>query len=214
MKNFITLEGSEGVGKSTQVRFLKEYCEKNNIDAVFTREPGGSKIAEEIRKIILDPDNKEMGDVCEAFLYAAARNQHLKDIVEPALKQGKIVFCDRYIDSSYAYQGFGRGLGFDFIKKLNALAIGEFLPQYTIFLDLSPQEAFLRKGGADKADRLEQAGSEFFDKVYQGYKTVAEQEKERFIIIKPTGTKFETHDKIVEALKQKGIFPDNNAESN
>jgi len=206
MKNFITLEGTEGVGKSTQINLLKEYCQKNGIKAVFTREPGGSKIAEEIRKIILDPQNGEMSDVCEAFLYAAARIQHLKDIVEPALKEGKIVFCDRYIDSSYAYQGFGRQLGFDFVKKLNMLAIGEFLPEYTVFLDLSPQEAFARKGGADKGDRLEQQGNAFFDKVYEGYKYVAEKESERFVTIKPLGNKFDTHKKIVEALKQKGVF--------
>lgn len=206
MKNFITLEGSEGVGKSTQIRLLKEYCEKNNIPAVFTREPGGSKIAEDIRKIILDTQNKEMSDVCEAFLYAAARIQHLQDIVAPALEQGKIVFCDRYIDSSYAYQGFGRELGYDFVKQLNSLAIGQYMPQYTIFLDLSPQEAFARKGGADKDDRLEQQGNEFFDKVYNGYKHVAEQESERFITIRPLGSKFDTHCKIVDALKQKGVF--------
>ena len=206
MKNFITLEGSEGVGKSTQIRLLKEYCEKNNIPAVFTREPGGSKIAEDIRKIILDTNNKEMSDVCEAFLYAAARIQHLQDIVAPALEQGKIVFCDRYIDSSYAYQGFGRELGYDFVKQLNSLAIGQYMPQYTIFLDLSPQEAFARKGGADKDDRLEQQGNEFFDKVYNGYKHVAEQESERFITIRPLGSKFDTHCQIVDALKQKGVF--------
>lgn len=206
MKNFITIEGSEGAGKSTQVRFLKEYCEKNGINAVFTREPGGSAVAEQIRNIILDPQNGAMTDVCEAFLYAAARNQHLKEIVEPAIEAGKLVFCDRYIDSSYAYQGFGRGLGFDFVKKLNDLAIGEFLPQFTVFLDLSPQEAFLRKGGADKNDRLEQAGAEFFEKVYQGYLQVVRRESQRFIVIKPSGTKFQTHELIVSALKERGVF--------
>lgn len=206
MKNFITLEGSEGVGKSTQVRLLKEYCQKNGIDAVFTREPGGSKIAEDIREIILSTDNGGMSDVCEAFLYAAARNQHLHDIVSPALRQGKIVFCDRYIDSSYAYQGFGRGLGYDFVKRLNMLAIGDFMPQYTVFLDLSPEESFARKGGADADDRMEQAGGEFFRKVYDGYKQVAAEEEDRFIVIRPLGSKFDTHEKIVAALKEKGVF--------
>lgn len=206
MKNFITLEGSEGVGKSTQVRFLKEYCQKNGIDAVFTREPGGSEIAEKIRNIILDPSSDGMTDVCEAFLYAAARNQHLKDVVIPALEEGKIVFCDRYIDSSYAYQGFGRNLGYDFVKTLNFLAIGDYMPQYTVFLDLSPAEAFARKGGADKDDRLEQSGREFFERVYRGYKEVIKKEGDRFIVIRPLGTKYETHDLIVEALKQRGVF--------
>lgn len=210
MKNykgkFITLEGCEGVGKSRQLAFLKEYMTSNGIDFVVTREPGGGKISEKIREIILDGNNREMTDECEALLYAAARVQHLNDIVEPALKQGKLVLCDRYLDSSFAYQAYARGLGMDFVEKINSYAIENFTPDYTIFLDLSPEEAFKRKGGVDKNDRLELSGFEFHQKVYQGYLAVAKNNPERVIRIDPTGTKEETHAKIVSALKEKGIF--------
>lgn len=210
MKNykgkFITLEGCEGVGKSRQLAFLKEYMTNNGIDFVVTREPGGGKISEKIREIILDGNNKEMTNECEALLYAAARVQHLNDIVEPALKQGKLVLCDRYLDSSYAYQAYARGLGMEFVEKINSYAIENFTPDYTIFLDLSPEEAFKRKGGVDKNDRLELSGFEFHQKVYEGYLAVAKNNPERVIRIDPTGTKEETHAKIVSALKEKGIF--------
>ena len=210
MKNykgkFITLEGCEGVGKSRQLAFLKEYMTNNGIDFVVTREPGGGKISETIREIILDGNNKEMTNECEALLYAAARVQHLNDIVEPALKQGKLVLCDRYLDSSYAYQAYARGLGMEFVEKINSYAIENFTPDYTIFLDLSPEEAFKRKGGVDKNDRLELSGFEFHQKVYEGYLAVAKNNPERVIRIDPTGTKEETHAKIVSALKEKGIF--------
>ena len=124
MRNFITIEGCDGVGKTHQTRRLKEYCEQMGYDVVFTREPGGSDIAEQIRRIILDAANCDMDDMCEAFLYAAARIQHLKDIVKPALRQGKTVFCDRFVHSSYVYQGLGRGLGLDKIVQLNRIAVG------------------------------------------------------------------------------------------
>ena len=210
MKNFkgkfITLEGCEGVGKSRQLAFLKEYMTNNKIDFVVTREPGGGKISEKIREIILDGNNKEMTDECEALLYAAARVQHLNDIVKPALEQGKIVLCDRYIDSSFAYQAYARGLGLEFVEKINSYAIENFTPDYTIFLDLSPEEAFKRKGGVDQNDRLELSGREFHERVYQGYLAVAEKHPERVIKIDPSGTKEQTHAKIISALKQKGVF--------
>ena len=210
MKNykgkFITLEGCEGVGKSRQLAFLKEYMTNNKIDFVVTREPGGGKISEKIREIILDGNNKEMTDECEALLYAAARVQHLNDIVAPALEQGKIVLCDRYIDSSFAYQAYARGLGFEFVEKINSYAISNFTPDYTIFLDLSPEDAFKRKGGVDQNDRLELSGREFHERVYQGYQEVAKKYPERVIRIDPTGTKEETHEKIINALKEKGVF--------
>ncbi len=210
MKNykgkFITLEGCEGVGKSRQLAFLKEYMTNNKIDFVVTREPGGGKISEKIREIILDGNNKEMTDECEALLYAAARVQHLNDIVAPALEQGKIVLCDRYIDSSFAYQAYARGLGLDFVEKINSYAISNFTPDYTIFLDLSPEDAFKRKGGVDQNDRLELSGREFHERVYQGYQEVAKKYPERVIRIDPTGTKEETHEKIINALKEKGVF--------
>ena len=158
---FITFEGCEGSGKSTQVAMFREYLEKNGIDYVFTREPGGTEIAEKIRGIILDVKNAEMTDECEALLYSAARAQHIKEKIIPALNEGKLVLCDRYIDSSYAYQAYARGLGIDFIKKINSYAVDNCMPDYTVFLNISSTDAFLRKGGQDKDDRLEQVVLEF-----------------------------------------------------
>ena len=203
---FITFEGCEGSGKSTQVAMFREYLEKNGIDYVFTREPGGTEIAEKIRGIILDVKNAEMTDECEALLYSAARAQHIKEKIIPALNEGKLVLCDRYIDSSYAYQAYARGLGIDFIKKINSYAVDNCMPDYTVFLNISSTDAFLRKGGQDKDDRLEQVGLEFHKKVFNGYKKVIDAEPDRFLIIDCMGTKYNTHNNIVKALKEKGVL--------
>ena len=207
MRNFITIEGCDGVGKTYQTRMLRQYCEENGINnIVFTREPGGSDIAEQIRKIILDANNSQMDDMCEAFLYAASRIQHLHDIVKPALEAGKVVFCDRFVHSSYVYQGLGRGLGLDKIVSLNELAVGEYMPEFTIFLDLSPENAFLRKGGADKTDRMEAVDYSFHVKVYEGYKQLIAEHPERFEVIDASGTKEQTQAKLREVLQRRGIL--------
>lgn len=206
MKNFITIEGCDGVGKTYQTNLLKQYCQQIGADVVFTREPGGSDIAEQIRRIILDAKNSCMDDMCEAFLYAASRIQHLHDVIKPALAQGKIVFCDRYVDSSYVYQGIARGLGLQNIVDLNAIAVGQFMPQYTIFLNLSPQKAFERKGGADKTDRMEAVDLSFHEKVYNGYLQLIQQDPQRFIVIDASGSKEQTQQRLRSALHQKGIL--------
>ncbi len=207
MRNFITIEGCDGVGKTYQTRQLKEYCEQMGYNVVFTREPGGSDIAEQIRRIILDANNSGMDDLCEAFLYASARIQHLHDIVKPALEQGKVVFCDRFVHSSYVYQGIARGLGLDQIVALNRLAVGEYMPDFTIFLDLSPEQAFSRKGGADKTDRMEAVDFSFHSKVYQGYKSLIAAEPSKFEVIDASGTKEQTQALIRAALVKRGVFP-------
>jgi dTMP kinase len=186
---------------------FREYLEQNNIDYIFTREPGGNAIAEKIREIILDVKNSEMSDECEALLYASARAQHVSQTILPALEAGKLVLCDRYIDSSLAYQAYARGLGVDFIKKINSFAIDNCMPDYTVFLDISSTEAFRRKGGQDKNDRLEQVGLAFHEKVYEGYKKVIESDKDRFLLINCKGTKYQTHDNIITALKEKKVLP-------
>lgn len=206
MKNFITIEGCDGVGKTYQTKLLKEFCLQNGYDVVFTREPGGSRIAEKIRNIILDAENTEMDDLCEAFLYASARIQHLHDIVRPALSQGKVVFCDRFVHSSYAYQGLGRGLGYDRIVALNKLAVGDCMPEFTVFLDLSPEQAFLRKGGADKSDRLEAVDVSFHDKVYQGYKQMIAENPSAFVVIDASGSAENTQQRLREALFERGVL--------
>lgn len=207
MRNFITIEGCDGVGKTHQTKLLKQYCQDNGFDnIVFTREPGGSEIAEQIRRIILDANNSGMDDLCEAFLYASSRIQHLKDIVKPALEQGKVVFCDRFVHSSYVYQGLGRGLGLDKIIKLNELAVGEYMPEFTIFLDLSPQDAFMRKGGADKTDRMEAVDYSFHVKVYEGYKRLIAENPDKFEVIDASGSIQETQQKLRDVLIRRGII--------
>lgn len=200
----ITFEGCEGSGKSTQLKLLAEKLDNLGVDYVMTREPGGSAIAEQIRAVILDGKNTAMCDECEALLYAASRVQLLKEVIVPALESGKLVICDRYVDSSLAYQGIARGLGEDFIASINAAALGKYAPNMTIFLDISPEDAFRRKNGADKDDRMEQQGMAFHKKVYQGYRHLAE----KYPRIRPvdcSGTKYETSDKIWQLFKQNGI---------
>lgn len=203
---FITFEGCEGVGKSRQLCMLKEYLDKNGIKYYFTREPGGTSVSEQIRKVILDGNNKEMTDECEALLYAAARAQLVKEEILPRLLRGELVVCDRYIDSSLAYQGYARGLGKDFVERINAFAIKNATPDLTLFLDLAPIDAFKRKGGADSADRLELSGMEFHNKVYKGYLELAKTYPERIAVIDASGEREETSEKIINVLKEKGIL--------
>lgn len=203
---FITIEGCEGVGKSTQLRFLREYCEQNGIDAVFTREPGGTAIAEKIRAIILDAENMGMDYLTELLLYTAARRQHTAERIEKALQNGQTVFCDRYCDSTAAYQGYARGLDLKLIEKLNKIAMGDTKIDLTIFIDVNPTEGFRRKGGASRSDRLELEEADFHQRVYKGFQQIAQKESERVVCIQANGTKFETHEKIVVLLKARGVL--------
>lgn len=202
----ITLEGCEGVGKSRQIQMLKEFLERENIKYYFTREPGGTEISEKIREIILDGNNVEMSKECEALLYAAARAQLIKQTILPKLEQGIIVLCDRYIDSSFAYQAYARGLSTEFIEKINMFAIENCMPDLTLFLNLSPEQAFKRKGGVDSHDRMELSGIDFHNKVYQGYLALAEKYPQRIVKIDASGERDQTHAKIINALKNKGVI--------
>ena len=203
---FITFEGCDGCGKSTQLKMLSAYLSENNIPHIFTREPGGGKISEAIREILLSGKNMEMTDECEALLYAASRVQHLSDRVEPALAKGELVVCDRYVDSSLAYQAYARGLGVEFISKINSFALEKYLPDVTIFIDLTPEAAFARKKGADANDRLELAGLAFHQRVYQGYKALAKQYPNRFVCIDGNQTPSEIFEEVVKTLKERNCF--------
>lgn len=203
---FITFEGCDGCGKSTQLKMFNEYLTKENIPHIFTREPGGGKISEAIREILLSGKNMEMTDECEALLYAASRVQHLSDRVEPALQEGKLVICDRYVDSSLAYQAYARGLGVDFVSKINAFALTKYRPDVTIFIDLTPEAAFLRKHGADENDRLEQAGMAFHKRVYEGYKQLAKDEPDRIVCVDGTKSPDGVFADVLKALKERGIL--------
>ena len=203
---FITLEGCEGSGKSTQLALLKDYLSKNGYSYSVTREPGGVPVSEEIRKIILDGNSREMTAETEALLFAAARAQHITERILPEKAAGKIVVCDRYIDSSFAYQAYARGLGYDFVSAVNRFATENCMPDATVFYDISPDEAFARKGGADAGDRMEQSGIAFHRKVYEGYKSLAEKFPERIIVINARKSAEEVFEDTVSALKKRGIL--------
>ena len=202
---FVTVEGCEGSGKSTQLKLLAEYLTSIGTDFIMTREPGGSEISEDIRRIILNGKYMEMCDECEALLYAAARIQHLKEIVEPALDSGKLVICDRFVDSSFAYQGYARGLGEEYIASINKVALEDFSPDLTLFLDISPKDAFKRKHGADEDDRIESMGIDFHEKVYKGYKALLKKYP-RICAVECSGSKFDTAENIKRILKDKNII--------
>lgn len=176
---FITIEGGDGAGKSTQLANIKAYMEERGISAVFTREPGGTEIAEKIREIILDPENEGMEDLTEALLYAASRAEHVRKIIAPALESGLAVVCDRFLDSSIAYQGYGRGLG-SVVETINEAAVAGYIPDLTIFLDLEPEIAMNRISNRGH-DRLEIEAADFHERVHQGYLDLIAKEESQGI---------------------------------
>lgn len=182
MKNFITFEGGECSGKTTVIAKICEKFEELHIPYITTREPGGIRIAEDIRNIILDVKNTDMTPQCEALLYAASRMQHLSQRVLPAIAEGKIVLCDRFLDSSLAYQGYARGLGMENVLTANAFAL-EYLPGLTLFIDVLPEVALKRLEGRGKSDRLDLEKKEFHNKVYQGYQEVMKLYPKRVVRI-------------------------------
>lgn len=206
MSLFITFEGCEGCGKSTQSRLLKEYLEKKGMPYVYAREPGGTVISEKIRAMILDRENAALTAQAEALLYAAARCQIIDEVIRPALNAGKTVILDRYVDSSLAYQAYARGLGYDFVAAVNRYALETCMPDVTVFMDVPPEQAFTRKGGADATDRMEAEGLEFHKKVYEGYKQLEKKFPLRIAPFAARGTKYETHGLIVEYLKTRGFI--------
>ncbi len=201
---FVSFEGCEGVGKSTQLKLLKDYLESTNQYAVYVREPGSTEIGEQIRKVILNPKNTEMFGVTEAYLYASSRAQLVREVIRPALERGELVVCDRYVDSSIAYQGYARGLGADLIKKINGSAIDGLLPDVTIFLDLKPSESWRTFRIID--DRLELESAEFHNKVYNGYIAEMAGSNTRFVRIKPDFDRNVTSKKIIDALRKRGAI--------
>ena len=177
---FITFEGADGCGKSTQMKMLKEYLQNKGFEVTETREPGGKGLGEKIREILLNYDG-EVSDRCESFLFLADRAQNIDIIVKPAVRDGKIVLCDRHTDSSVAYQGYGRGLDIDEINRLNILSTGGLKPDLTFVFDVDIETSMSRVG--NEKDRMESAGNEFFNKVRKGYLEIAKQEPERVKVI-------------------------------
>jgi len=198
---FITIEGCDGSGKTTQSQLLEKYLRVKQVPCLFTREPGGTEISEQIRKIILNKENENMNWRTEALLYAASRAQLVGEKIVPALHKGLHVVCDRYIDSTLAYQGYGRGLSLEELKRINYFAAGGLKPDVTFLLDIDPEETFQRKARQEK-DRLEKEKIEFHQKVRYGYLELARLEPERFKIIKATQSIEEIHRQIVAFLEE------------
>lgn len=201
---FITLEGPEGSGKTTIASLVEKKLKEKGLNVVMTREPGGIEIAEQIRKIILDPNNTAMDSKTEALLYAAARRQHLVEKVIPALKQDAIVICDRFIDSSLVYQGIGRGLGIDKVYDMNLFAIEDIMPNFTLFFDIDPKLGLERihKDQQREINRLDMEDLNFHQKVYQGYKEVVSRYPERIIEIDASKSIEEVFNSVMNILEE------------
>lgn len=180
---FITFEGPDGSGKTTVATAVCEELKKRGYEVIHTREPGGIEISEKIRNIILDPENTMMDAKTEALLYAASRRQHLVEKVFPAIRDGKIVICERFLDSSLAYQGYGRQLGFDEVLEINLFAIDRTYPDLTIYLDVDEQVGLDRLSSRNFKDRLDQESIDFHHRVAQGYQEVLRRFKDRIRIV-------------------------------
>lgn len=194
MSFFISFEGIEGSGKTTQIKLLASRLESLGYDVLITREPGGCPIADQIRRILLDPDNDNLDPKAELLLYAAARAQHVAEIILPALEQNRIVLCDRYCDATLAYQGYARGLDLQLVQQLNILAAGMCRPHLTLLLDMQPEHGIERARDRNAANqgpdegRFEQETLAFHNKVRQGYLKLAEEEPRRIKIVDADGT--------------------------
>ena len=187
---FISFEGNDGSGKSSALEAIKLELKEKGYDVLYTREPGGSYIAEKIRELILDKDNVGMDNLTEALLYAASRREHITKTIIPALTEGKIVLCDRFLDSSLAYQGYARNLGIEKVYQLNQFATEGLLPDLTILVCVRPEIGMSRiKKDARDMDRLELEKMTFHDNVYQGYLKVSEKFKDRIVVINGEQTK-------------------------
>jgi dTMP kinase len=180
---FITLEGSEGSGKSTNLAYIHEKLQQSGIDVVLTREPGGTPLGEQIRDLLLDHRQQAMASDTELLLMFAARAQHLNELILPALEQGKWVLCDRFTDATYAYQGAGRGISEERIATLEQWVQGELRPDLTFFLDLPVEQGLARAGERSTPDRFEREQLDFFERVRQGYLQQAERDPQRYRVV-------------------------------
>ena len=202
---FITVEGIDGCGKSTPARLIAAALEAAGHDVLRLREPGGVKISEQIREILLDPANAEMGDVCELLLYEAARAQLVHQVIRPALAAGKTVVCDRFYDSTTAYQAFADGLDRNMVSQANELAVDGCRPDLTLVFDLPVEDALRRRSGREAEDRLELKGLEFQERVAAGFRAVAADEPDRVKLIDAGESIAEVFSGVAAELRSAGL---------
>ncbi len=183
----ITFEGPDGAGKTTQVNLTAAALEAQGYSVLVTREPGGTLLSEAVRGLLLDPSFREMTPAAEALLYAGARAQLVREVIMPALAAGYVVLCDRFVDSSLAYQGYGRGVDLDLLRAINILALNDLGPFFTILLDLEPEQGLRRSRGRGAGDRLEQEDIFFHQRVTKGYRTLARTASERIRVVDARG---------------------------
>ena len=194
---FITFEGADGCGKTTQLELLAKYLEEKSFDILITREPGAKGLGEKLRDILLNYDGV-VSDRCESFLFLADRAQHIDTIVTPAVNEGKIVLCDRHIDSSVAYQGYGRMQDVNRIDMLNMIATNNRHPDLTIVFDIDVETSMARVGA--QKDRMESAGVEFFNRVRDGYLEIAKQEPNRVKVLDATKSIEDIHKEVIKLI--------------
>ena len=197
---FLSIEGLDGSGKGTQIRLLTDVIDRFGFELVQSREPGGCPISEKLRDIILDKNNAEMDDVTEAILYAASRAQHVREVIRPAIAAGKVMLCDRFVDSSVAYQGGGRQLGVQKVLDINAPAVDGTMPMATIYLDVDHVTSMKRRAAATELDRLELAGDSFHARTEAGYRELIRRDPERFIVVDATRTPEEIGKEVAEKV--------------
>jgi dTMP kinase len=200
MTKFITFEGIEGSGKSTQVKLLHKYFLDKNIPAILTREPGGTKLAEEIRSLLVNGDVDKMDGVCEVLLNFAARRNHIEKLIKPALAKGEIVICDRFFDSTIAYQSFGQNVDLELIKKVQEAAIGGFKPDITFLIDVDVDVAFERIKNRAENNRYEKMDKGFHQKVRKGFLEIVKENVGRVVVIDGNLDELKIHQQIVSKL--------------
>lgn len=211
---FITFEGPEGSGKSTQIRLLAERLRRGGRTVLLTREPGGTHAGEAIRRLVQhESSDAEMGDRAEALLFCASRAQLVAEVIRPALDRGEWVLCDRFTDSTLAYQGSGRGFSIPDLRALNAFATGGLVPDLTFLLDIPVEEGFRRLSNrmAAAADRIEKAGRAFHERLRQGYHELARIEPDRFRVLQTLGPMDATHEAIWRAVRERFDLPTDGA---
>lgn len=204
MNKFVTFEGGEGCGKTTLINNLKQYLLEKNVNFICTREPGGLQVCEEIRDILKTTPN--LSARTQLLLFSASRSHLVENVIKPNLDEDKLVLCDRFYDSSRIYQGYCSNIADEEVMLITKFATNNLKPAVTFYLDIDPKVAFLRKGGPDKGDVIENAGLEFHNKVREGFKNLASLEKDRFVVIDATLSQEEVLKQVIKVLKEKEII--------